>query len=1185
MKPYIIFILFISFFCGITKAQSPQFVIQRGHIAPITDAIFSAKQNLLITTSFDKSIKVWQAQSGKELRTFPNVMQGFSQIRLALLPDGQSFIALTGNSELTLFDAINSTKNIIQENNSNKITQIQAHPTQPHLAIGYQDGHLEIINYKNQTSVQSWHIGEEEIAKIQYSTNGQYLMARSKDQQFFAWDIKKSKHLTHLPKQAVSFHINPNNQKIALLENDSSLVILKIKNGKKLQQKALNSSFRLVRFAEQERILLMNKAFQLEELHPKTLKIAPLPFTLPRFYTFKIFDNGQIFYNQGPAAKILNLQNWQQPKTYTGYVGNVYTSNINSVIFDKKSRNIITGGGQETIRFWGESNQEQIEVGFEINHLELSENGQLLLCSGESKKFHLIDIQQQKIIQTFEGHKKGVMKTAFWGDDKIISVSKDKTARVWQINDPKEKIQLTAHKKFVYSVATHQKHFATGDANGNIFIWKELNTQPLQSFVSDNATVNSLLFSADGKQLYVGRDDGFIEIWDWASAKIIHKFQPYKTAITSLTLKNDQLFVASFISENDQNAVISVFNNNYKLQHIFGGHQGGVTGFSISENGKYLVSTGNDNFIKLWQINNQILQATQYSLGQGDWAWLSPNGLFDASNDAMNLMHYTYKDEPIQLQQLKERYYEPDLLQKLLGYNDEPLRNPTVFKTVELYPAAKLSLSNGLTMSVNLTARNGGIGKVSVFINQKEIIEDANPTRKKTLKINLLPYRKYLLNDTTNQISIQVYNKKGWLHSDFIAIDYLNKISARGTNTDKKKLSIRRKPQPKFYALVIGTSNYRGETLDLSYADKDAKDIANALRLTSDELFGEANTEIVLLNTEQNSSLQPSKTNIQNAFAEMAQKATANDVFVLYLSGHGVNYGAANSQFYYLTKEIASEDLGDQTIRDNYTISSQEFTQFLKSIPANKQIMILDACSSGSLVENLLSQSRSLSSSQKRALDRMKDRTGVFILAGSAANKVSYEASQFGQGLLTYSLLSGMQGGALRENEFIDVMQLFQYAADKVPELAAVVGGVQRPVIASPSSTSSFDFGQVTDSIRYKIPLEEVKPLFIKSNFQHETLYEDVLDLGDQLDKTFTTIGDDADANILFINVKKYPKAYSIKGRYKIDTNGMILLSAKLLKDKAVIGDIELSSQNVENLIEEVLNQVVELQSKESQNE
>jgi hypothetical protein len=159
----------------------------------------------------------------------------------------------------------------------------------------------------------------------------------------------------------------------------------------------------------------------------------------------------------------------------------------------------------------------------------------------------------------------------------------------------------------------------------------------------------------------------------------------------------------------------------------------------------------------------------------------------------------------------------------------------------------------------------------------------------------------------------------------------------------------------------------------------------------------------------------------------------------------------------------------------------------------------------------------------------------------------------------------------------VDVMQLFQYAADKVPELAAVIGGVQRPVVAAPTSTSSFDIGQITDSVRYQIPLEEVKPLFIRSNFQHETDYEDLMDLSDALDETFKTISNDSDASILFLNVKKYPKAYSIKGRYSTKSDGTIILTAKLLKDKVSIGDFEVSGMDKEEVMNGVLEAVMEV--------
>ena len=134
------------------------------------------------------------------------------------------------------------------------------------------------------------------------------------------------------------------------------------------------------------------------------------------------------------------------------------------------------------------------------------------------------------------------------------------------------------------------------------------------------------------------------------------------------------------------------------------------------------------------------------------------------------------------------------------------------------------------------------------------------------------------------------------------------------------------------------------------------------------------------------------------------------------------------------------------------------------------------------------------------ALERVKDRTGLFILAGCAADAVSYEATRYAQGLLTYSLLLGMRGGALKEDQQVDVGRLFDFAADRVPELANDIGGIQRPVIASPKG-ASFPIGLVTAGDRARIPLRTPRPLVLRTLFQDEEEFTDGLGLGRLIDE------------------------------------------------------------------------------------
>src|SRR5947207_10293078 len=126
-----------------------------------------------------------------------------------------------------------------------------------------------------------------------------------------------------------------------------------------------------------------------------------------------------------------------------------------------------------------------------------------------------------------------------------------------------------------------------------------------------------------------------------------------------------------------------------------------------------------------------------------------------------------------------------------------------------------------------------------------------------------------------------------------------------------------------------------------------------------------------------------------------------------------------------------------------------------------KPVVMLSTYAAGAAQAQLkLVDKREASGDAIRAIDRAKDRTGSYILMGSAADAVSYEASQYGQGLLTYALLKGLKGAALNNDEFIDISKLFHYAQDEVKQLAENIGGIQRPIIFSPKD-DSFDVGQL----------------------------------------------------------------------------------------------------------------------------
>lgn len=596
------------------------------------------------------------------------------------------------------------------------------------------------------------------------------------------------------------------------------------------------------------------------------------------------------------------------------------------------------------------------------------------------------------------------------------------------------------------------------------------------------------------------------------------------------------------------------------------GHSGFVT--SAHFYGQYLFTTALDGLIKIWDLSSkdEALRGTLIPLENSEFVVTTPSGLFDATPTAMKQLHYVKSGKIIALDQLKSEYYEPNLLSKLLGLNEEPLKAVNHLNNINLYPEVKVQhpLKNDGKLGIDLADNGGGIGRIVILINGKEVFNDvrsAGVTTQSSLEIDYnITNHPYLYQDKVNKVSIKAYNQDGTLSSRE------QNIYLFGDADESEK--------PRLFAVVAGTSDYAGTSLDLKYAAKDASDFANALTLSASQLVGKENTHVTLLTTELAPAQWPTKANIQAAFEKYSREATAQDILVVYLAGHGVNQSGEHADFYYLTPAAESGDLNNTVLRQQAAISSAELTEYIKSVAALKQIMVIDACHSGKLASALASSRSAVSSTQVRALERMKDRTGLFVLAGSAADAVSYETTLYGQGLLTYSLLFGMKGAALRDNEFVDVVQLFQYAANRVPELAEDIGGVQKPEIRLPEEAKSFDMGRLTPADRDKIELAAPKPVYVHARFQDESSIYDRLHLGDLLDHKLLEISKMKDARLVFVDDKSFGGAFVIHGRYT-EADGLLKAKITLTKNQQVVKASEIEAVNADLLADAIVREIV----------
>ena len=78
---------------------------------------------------------------------------------------------------------------------------------------------------------------------------------------------------------------------------------------------------------------------------------------------------------------------------------------------------------------------------------------------------------------------------------------------------------------------------------------------------------------------------------------------------------------------------------------------------------------------RLWNVFAERELCRLLSFRDGTWAVFDGEGRFDAANQGdVEWLYGLAGDEPITLKDLKERYYDPGLLAKYMGFNKGLLR-------------------------------------------------------------------------------------------------------------------------------------------------------------------------------------------------------------------------------------------------------------------------------------------------------------------------------------------------------------------------------------------------------------------------------------------------------------------------------------------------------------------------------
>lgn len=1039
----------------------PELVVQTGHSGQVSSVAFSPDSKLIASGSWDNTIKIWDAATGVQLRALNGHTNSVTSV--AFSPDGKLLASASMDYTAKIWDALTGQVLHTLTKHSLQVQSVAISRDNTTLATAGTDNLIILWNLQTGKEIRTLSGHESQVSSVAFGPDGTTLASASWDHFVRVWNTTTGEviHKLEAPGALMSVAFSADGRTIASAGFRSIIKAWDASSGQELYTQVAGAEWVFpVAFSPDSKTLVTGSnsldEHTVKAWDARTGKELPLfaAYKHSRIFSLAFSPDGGTLALGGDTSTIALLDTTTAATRLTLEGHSVA---VNSVALSPDGQTLAVSGQGPVIKLWDlQAQAPPRNLGgqdyYFVNAIAFSPDGKLLASASSDRMVRLWNLSTGTA-QPLAGHEAIVNCVAFSPDAKLLaSGADDNTIKLWNTGTGALLATLKGHIDSVRAIAFSPdgKSLASASADTTIKIWDVASGKELRTLEGHSNWVQAVAYSPDGKTLASGSVDTTIKLWDLSKEVEPRTLSGHSSVVQSVAFSphGESLVSGSW------DRTVRVWNVALGRQmQMLAGHSDRVVSVAFHRDGRTIASGGKDGQTRLWNAQNGKALASLTALDENDWAVVAPDGRFEASPEGMKLMHFVQANQAIPLDSFFEKFYRVHLLGRLdyeesaplylrggfgnLGRVAGPPAKATVDIAKQISPPPLVRIVSPKTQSVDTDTfqviveavdQGAGIDGIRLYQNEKVVGGDERqlvhtPSNRKTFDV--------ILDPGTNVFRAVAFNR--------------NRIASITPAEITVEL---RKPEASsdLYILAIGLNEYKNSNYDLNYGVADAQAFADAVEQRASGLFKRIYKQVILSPDANSISTFATRSLIESAFNKVIAAAKRPDAFVFYYAGHGVmSMGDDRNppQFYIVPYDV-TQIVGNDVGLEAKGISAEMLKELSLKVPAQKKLLILDACYSGGALAAF--QGRG-GLEQDDALAQLNRSTGIFVLAATSGRQIATEFDSLGHGLFTYALLQGLAGEATGNSSGtgkITVLQLATYLNNKVPQLTQKYRGKQQ---------------------------------------------------------------------------------------------------------------------------------------------